>query len=273
MSLTLALRVAPQVPMEAEALTFDRVADLSESDIAALPLLHGNEKAAVGDFFKVSGRANGEVHLEGDLGRVKYLGAGMSRGRLVIHGNAGMHLGSAMIGGEILVKGNAGDWVGPEMLGGRIIITGNAGHMVGSAHRGGTIGMRGGEIIIHGNAGNETGNGMRNGLIAIGGNSGDFTGVNMRAGTIMALGGLGWRSGAGMVRGSIVSMQPAELLPTFSYDCDYRPVYLRLYLLYLRELGMAVEDAWIEGEYRRYSGDSVELNRGEILLLNRQKLS
>jgi formylmethanofuran dehydrogenase subunit C len=139
--------------------------------------------------------------------------------------------------------------------------------MVGSVHRGGSVGMRGGEIIIHGNAGNEIGNGMRNGTIAVGGESGDFTGVGMRAGTIIVLGQLGWRSGAGMVRGSIVSMHDAELLPTFSYSCTYRPVFLRFYLLHLRELGMPIDEAAFIGQYRRYSGDAVELNRGEILLL------
>jgi len=63
-------------------------------------------------------------------------------------------------------------------------------------------------------------------------------------------------------------MHEAELLPTFSYACTYRPVFLRRYLLYLRELGLPVDEASITGEYRRYSGDSVELNRGEILLLH-----
>jgi formylmethanofuran dehydrogenase subunit C len=269
MSLTLTLHTVPQVPLEAEALSPDRVAGMSGNQVAALPLLHGNEKTCVGDFFKISGEGNGELRVEGDLARVKYLGANMSRGRLAIHGNVGMHLGSAMSGGEIQVNGDAGDWVGPEMSGGRITVTGNAGHMVGSVHRGGSIGMRGGEIIVHGNVGNETGNGMRNGLIAVGGNSGDFSGVGMRAGTIIVLGQLAWRSGAGMVRGSIVSMNEAELLPTFSYANTYRPMYLRLYLLYLRDRGINIDDAMINGEYRRYSGDSVELNRGEILLLQK----
>jgi formylmethanofuran dehydrogenase subunit C len=264
MSLTLTLQAVPQVPLEAETLSPDRVAGMSAKQVTALPLLHGNEKVTVGDFFKVSGEGNGELRVEGDLARVKYLGANMSRGRLVVHGNVGMHLGSAMSGGDITVNGDAGDWVGPEMTGGRITVTGNAGHMLGSVHRGGSIGMRGGEIIVHGNVGNETGNGMRNGLIAIGG-------VGMRAGTIIVMGRLGWRCGAGMVRGSIISMNEAELLPTFSYANTYRPVFLRLYLLHLRERGINIDDAMVMGEYRRYSGDSVELNRGEILLWQNTK--
>ena len=154
------------------------------------------------------------------------------------------------------------------MTGGRIVIRGNAGHMVGAPYRGSRVGMRGGEILIFGNAGSEVGSGMRRGLIAVAGDSGDFTGVNMLAGTIAVLGRLGWRPGAGMRRGTIVSMHPAELLPTFSFACTFRPVILRLYLPYLRGLGLPITEAQVQGSYQRWCGDAIELNRGEILLLD-----
>jgi formylmethanofuran dehydrogenase subunit C len=127
--------------------------------------------------------------------------------------------------------------------------------------------MRGGEIIVHGNAGNEIGNGMRRGLVAVGGDSGDFTAVNMLAGTVVVLGRLGWRTGAGMKRGSVVSCRSAELLPTFSYACTYRPVLMRLLFGYLRERGLPVAHEQVVGRYARWSGDAVETNRGEVLLL------
>lgn len=268
MSLKLSLHTVPDVPLEAEAISPPRVAGLSAADVAARPVMHGNRSARLGDFFRATGQCNGEIRVEGDLARVKFIGAGMSDGRIVVEGNAGMHLGAGMSGGEIVVEGDAGDWVGPEMSGGRIVIKGNAGHLVGSAVRGSLSGISGGEIIVHGNAGNEVGSAMRRGLIAIGGDCGDFAGVNMIAGTIIVLGRLGWRAGAGMKRGSVVSMHGAELLPTFSYaSCYYSPVFLRLYLLHLRELGLPVADAHIDGHYQRWSGDAVETNRGEILLL------
>jgi formylmethanofuran dehydrogenase subunit C len=179
-----------------------------------------------------------------------------------------MHLGAGMSGGEIIVEGDAGDWVGPEMTGGRIIIKGNAGHLVGSASRGSPAGLQGGEILVFGNAGNEVGGAMRRGLVAIGGDTGDFTGVNMLAGTVVVFGHLGARTGAGMKRGSIVSMHPTEMLPTFSYACTYRPVFLRLYLSFLRGLGLPISDAHMNGSYQRWCGDAVELNRGEVLLLD-----
>ena len=268
MSLALTLHTPPQVPLEADVLSPARLDGLSALETAKLTVVHGNRQAEIGDFFRVEGTAGGEIHLTGDLSGVKLIGAGMSVGRIVVHGSAGMHLGAGMTGGEILVEGSAGDWVGPEMTGGRIVVRGNAGDMIGSAIRGAPVGMQGGEIIVLGNAGNEIGSGMRRGLIAIGGDSGDFTGVNMLAGTIVVLGHAGWRTGAGMKRGSIVSMHPVQMLPTFSYACTYRPVFLRLYLSHLRGLGLPISDGQLNGSYQRWCGDAVELNRGEILYLD-----
>jgi formylmethanofuran dehydrogenase subunit C len=268
MSLDLTLHTAPLVPLEADVLTPGRLSGLSAIEAAKLIVVHGNQAAELGEFFRISGAANGEIHLTGDLSHVKLIGAGMAQGRIVVHGPAGMHVGAGMTGGEIVVEGNAGDWVGPEMSGGRIVVKGNAGHLVGSASRGSPAGLQGGEILVFGNAGNEVGGGMRRGLIAIGGDTSDFTGVNMLAGTVVVFGHLGARPGAGMKRGSIVSMHPTQMLPTFSYACTYRPVFLRVYLSYLRGLGFPVTEAQLSGSYQRWCGDAIELNRGEILYLD-----
>jgi len=263
----LSLHTLPQVPLEAETISPSLLLGKSPSEVEALPVFHGNNEMKLGDFFSVAPQSNNDtIEVEGDLSKVKLLGNAMSSGRLVIHGNVGAHLGAAMSGGEIIVEGNAADWAGREMSGGRIVIKGNAGHMLGSAVRGAAVGMLGGEIFVHGSAGNEIGHGMRRGLIAIGKDSGDFTGVNMRAGTIFVLGHLGQRPGAGLRRGTIVSMEGAELLPTFTYDCIYRPTFLTPYMLHLRKTGFDITDEVISGSYERWSGDSIELNRGEILL-------
>jgi hypothetical protein len=42
---------------------------------------------------------------------------------------------------------------------------------------------------------------------------------------------------------------------------------VRLCLRRLRVLGLAVTDDQIEGRYTRWSGDGLELGRGEILIL------
>ena len=263
----LTLHTRPEVPLEAECLTPHRLAGLSAGEVENLDAMHGNRKVRIGDFFKVLGKGDDDVALRGDLSLVKLIGAQMSHGTIRVEGNAGMHLGWGMSGGEILVDGDAHDWVGPEMSGGRIIVKGDAGHMVGSAYRGQASGICGGEILVHGNVRNEAGGAMRRGLIAIGGDAGDFTGVNAIAGTIFVFGSLGIRAGAGMKRASIITMNPAETLPTYGYACTYRPPFIPLYLAHLRRLGFAVEGHHIAGQYQRWSGDGLELNKGEILLL------
>ena len=266
MPLTLQQITAPDVPLEADTITPAQLAGLGTAEVEKLTLMHGSEARAMGEFFRVAGAYDGVIEVQGEhLDRVKFIGGGMAEGTIRIEGNVGEHLGAGMSGGEIQVRGNAADWVGPEMSGGRIEISGNAGHMTGSAYRGAAVGMTGGEIIIHGNVRNETGNAMQGGLIAVGGNSGDFAGVNMHSGSIFVFGELGIRSGAGMKRGSIVSMNDAPLLPTFSYSCTYQPRYLSVYLLYLAGVFKHAED-YFQGSFKRYCGDSVEMNRGEILL-------
>ena len=80
MALTLTLREQPVVPLEAEVLRPDRLAGAGRAEIEALPLWHGNERTRVREFFAVSGAGDDDVRLEGDLRRVKFVGAGMSTG-------------------------------------------------------------------------------------------------------------------------------------------------------------------------------------------------
>ncbi|MCZ6803981.1 MAG: formylmethanofuran dehydrogenase subunit C [Proteobacteria bacterium] len=266
MALKLQLHTQPEVPLEADCICPDVLQSLSNSEITNLTVFHGNRQVCVGDFFNCRGDFDGEIIIEGNLGNIKHIGSAMSFGKITIEENVGVHTGALMRGGEITIAGNASDWLGPEMLGGRITVKGNAGHMVGSGYRGSAVGMQGGEIIVHGNVKNETGHVMRRGLIVVGGNSGDFTGVNMLAGTIIVLGEMGIRTGAGMKRGSIICHNKAEILPTFTQSCDYQPSFLRHYFKYLNAIGLAINDSFLNGPFERWCGDSVELNRGEILL-------
>jgi formylmethanofuran dehydrogenase subunit C len=265
-TLTLTLREEPVVPLEADVLSPEHLASASSDEIRALPVWHGNERTRVGEFFEVSGSGD-EVRVEGDLSRVKFVGAGMTTGRLTIAGHVGMHAGAGMRGGELHVEGDAGDWAGAGMRGGRLVVRGSAGRQLGGVYAGERAGMRGGEIVVHGDAGDQAGAGLRRGLIAVAGRVGEAAGFRMLAGTIVALGGVGARAGAGMRRGSIVSMAPATPLATFVFSCVYRPPFLGLYLRRLRALGMAVSDEHLDGRYARWSGDGLELRRGEILIL------
>jgi formylmethanofuran dehydrogenase subunit C len=265
--LTLTLRDQPTVPLETEGLSPDRLATRRRGEVEALAVWHGNRRAQVGDFFAVSGSAGEELRVEGDLRRVKFLGAGMTAGRMIIAGDAGMHTGAGMRGGELVVAGGAGDFAGVGMRGGRLVVEGSAGHHLGGQQQGERAGMRGGEILVFGDAKEQVGAGLRRGLIAVAGRVGDAAGLRMLAGTIVALGGFGARPGAAMRRGTIVAMSHVALLPTFGFACSYRPPFLRLYLRHLRALGLPLTDEQIEGRYARWCGDGLELRRGEILML------
>jgi formylmethanofuran dehydrogenase subunit C len=267
MPLTLTLREPPTVPLETEGVSPDRLAARRRGEVETLTVWHGNRRAQLADFFAVSGNGDEELRLEGDLRRVKFLGAGMTAGRLTIAGGAGMHTGADMRGGELIVEGDVGDFAGEEMRGGRLVVQGSAGHGLGGAPPGVRAGMRGGEILVHGDAGDHVGAGLRRGLIAVAGRVGDAAGLRMLAGTIVALGPLGRRPGADMRRGTIVAMSQVTLLPTFAFACSYHPPFLRLYLRHLRALGLPLTDEQIDGRYARWCGDGLELGRGEILIL------
>src|ERR687885_2746507 len=133
MTLTLTLREEPVVPLEAEVVSPDRLAGARREEIEALPVWHGNERARVGDFFAVSG-AGDDVRVEGDLSRVKLVGAGMTAGRLTVAGDVGMHVGAGMRGGELHVEGDAGDWAGAGMRGGALVVRGSAGPDLRGVH-------------------------------------------------------------------------------------------------------------------------------------------
>ncbi|MDR3575217.1 MAG: formylmethanofuran dehydrogenase subunit C [Anaerolineaceae bacterium] len=263
---TLRLKVQSNFPIEAGAITPDNFIGKTEAEISGLPFLFGKEKLKLGDVFSVEGDGSSELVLEGDLWRVKHIGAEMTQGKVVVHSSVGMHLGSDMHGGEIEVFGDAGDWAGAEMKGGKIRIHGNAGNGLGAAYRGSRHGMNRGLIIVDGNAGNEIGSVMRRGLIVVGGDVAEYTGEFMLAGTIIVFGNMGARAGASMKYGSIIAFYRPEFLPTYHYDCVYSPIFLKLILQSLKGQAVAIDPGWINGDYRRYSGDANSLGKGEILV-------
>ncbi len=262
----LTLKEQPKVPLEAEVLSPDVMVGLKHADIRALPVHLGKRQLRLDEFFTVEGAESDDLEISGDASRVKWIGRGMTRGRVRILGNAGMHLGAYMKGGAIEVSGNASDWVGAEMSAGLIRIQGNCGGQVGAAYRGSLSGMVGGTILIGGAAGLEVGMRMRRGIIAVGGPARDFAGLQMKGGTIVLLGGAEIRTGAWMLRGTIVTLKPIPLLPTFAYACQYNPTFLRIYSKHLRALGVSVPCEEREGAYLRYSGDSSVPGKGEILV-------
>ena len=191
--ITLTLKEQPNVPLEAEVLSPDVMAALKAEAIRALPVHLGKRQRRVDDFFTVEGEASDEIEIRGDARKIKWIGRDMTRGRLAIVGNAGMHLGAFMKGGTIDVSGDASDWIGAQMSGGLIRIGGNAGGQIGAAYRGAVTGMTDATSLVHGTAG-----------------------LQMKGGTIVLRSGAELRTGAWMVRGTIISLAPIPLMPTFS---------------------------------------------------------
>lgn len=264
--ITLILKEEPHVPLEAEVLTADILAPLRNDEIRALPVYLGKRERRVADFFDVDGELGDEISIRGDARRVKWIGRGMTRGRITIDGNVGMHLGAYMKGGSIEVSGHASDWVGAQMSGGLIRVRGNAGGQVGAAYRGSNSGMTDGTIIVNGSAGLEVGMRMKRGTIVVGGPVRDFAGLQMKGGTIVLGSGAELRTGAWMMRGTIISLKPIPLLPTFAYAATYSPTFLRLYAKHLAALDVTLPHGNGDGLYQRYNGDSSVPGKGEIFV-------
>jgi formylmethanofuran dehydrogenase subunit C len=264
--IVLTLKEQPNVPLEAETVSPDVFASHTLDEIRSLPVYLGKRERRVDDFFGVDGDAGDEIEIRGDATRVKWIGKGMTRGRITIVGHAGMHLGAQMKGGTIEVSGNVGDWLGAEMSGGFIRVRGNAGGQVGAAYRGSLTGMTDGTVLIDGSAGLEVGMRMKRGTIVVGGAARDFTGLQMKGGTIVLRGGAELRTGAWMIRGTIISLEPIPLLPTFAYASTYNPTFMRLYARHLGALGIDIPHDEQQGAYQRYTGDASVPGKGEILV-------
>lgn len=263
---TLSARALPAYSLELDAVAPDRFGALSEREIAALPVGDGRTGGpSLGDFFDVSGGRAARVRVAGSA-QLDGLGRGMAGGELVVEGAAGRWLGAGMTGGRIVVEGGVGDDAGCAMSGGLIDVRGGAGARLGGALPGASRGMTGGEILVRGDAGGWTGLGMRRGLVVVGGDAGEETGHAMIAGTVVVLGRVGAGAARWSKRGTLVVGGEVAILPTFRYACTFRPPHLRLTLVQLaRRHGWRVDERFVTGRYRRYSGDMAELGRGEVL--------
>jgi formylmethanofuran dehydrogenase subunit C len=259
------------VPLEAESICPDVMASLDNAAVRALPVFLGKRQCRIDDFFTVEGEKSDEIDVHGDLRKVRWIGRGMTRGKIAIDGNAGMHLGAYMKGGTIEVTGAASDWVGGEMSGGLIRVAGNAGGQIGAAYRGSPRGMTDGTILIGGSAGLEVGMRMKRGLIVIGGPVRDFAGLEMKGGTIVLRSGAELRTGAWMQRGTIISLKTIPLLPSFLYSSSYAPTFMGVLARQLSSLGVSLPFDPQAGAYQRFLGDTSVIGKGEILVWDAER--
>jgi formylmethanofuran dehydrogenase subunit C len=244
------IRLRDSLPARADlgAVLSGQWSGLTAKELAGRPVvLAGQGTVALGELFEVRGEPRGRALFEGDLIRADRIGAGLAEG-------------------EVAVEGSVGDETGVGMSGGAIEVRGDAGARTGGAHDQSSRGMTGGELVVRGGVGPEPGTRMRRGLLVVGGSVARHAGPGMIAGTVIVFGEAGPAPGLWSKRGSIVALGPVEVPPTYRYACTYRPDFVRLSLVRLRRhYGLAVEERFISGRYRRYGGDLADLGRGEIL--------
>jgi len=243
-------------PIFAECINPDTFKGKTISEIEALKVWEGNKQLKLGELFKIemAGDNDGKITVQGDISKVRKIGARMKSGEITIHGNVGMHLGEEMHGGKIIVHGNVGGWAGSMMKDGAIEIHGNVSDYVGAPYRGCSDGMYGGKITIYGNVGNEAGAYMRNGTIKVYGCAGQFAGLRMREGTIYIQKDAGTRAGACMKGGKIVVGGYIEsVLPSFTIEG-------------IREKVKVEEGETVTGPFYLFLGDLVEHGEGKLYI-------
>jgi formylmethanofuran dehydrogenase subunit C len=221
---------------------------MGAAELAQRPVyLERDGQVQLGDLFEVRGNPAGKIRFLGDLARADLLSAGMTEG-------------------EVLVEGAVGGEAGAGMAGGTLDVSGNAGPRAGAALRGFNRGMTGGELIVRGAAGPEAGALMRRGLVVIGSSAGPRAGLGMIAGSVVVFGASGADAGLWSKRGSVIALGPISPPVTYVYACAIKPVYLRLLFTRLAaQYHLPVRRKHLNGLYRRYSGDTAESGRGEIL--------
>jgi formylmethanofuran dehydrogenase subunit C len=263
------------IPVEAEIISPNILAGKTMDEIKKLNLHVGNTKQALSKWFNIEGNvaktpSEQQITIAGNVPHVKYIGTKMTTGKIVVKGDVGMHTGAQMSGGEILIKGNVDDWAGAEMKGGFLKIKGDSGHLLGAAYRGSNDGMMGGCIHVIGNVGTEAASFMRRGMIVIEGNTGPFMGVHMNGGEIIIFGQTGRRVGA-QAKGNggfIACLGGMEsMLPTYRYETTYEPMFMKLYLLQLKnKLGIDKAAKYYKTPMKRYRGDLAIGGNAEIFI-------
>ena len=175
--LTLRQRTAQRVDLA--PLTIDLLAGKSLAEVGAIELASGNRRLRVDHLFTLAGSPGDTLEIHGSSDQLDRIGAGMTRGRVVVQGEAGCQLGLGMTGGTIEVTGSVAAFAASSMRGGEIRIAGNAGDFLAGAVPGNHQGMQGGLVLVGGNAGDRAGDRMRRGTLLVGGDTGDYCASRM----------------------------------------------------------------------------------------------
>ena len=198
------------ISLEFDELIPDEVYSWEKEDFEKYMVPIGNSRFPLTDYFDIEVEGSAEspeeikMILNGDYGRVKYIGTKMSAGEIIVNGPVDLHCGSQMKGGSILVNGDAESYAGREMEGGSLTIMGNTREFCGCSYIGDWRGMNGGTITIHGNAGKQLGECLSGGSIYVKGDCDILAGIHMTKGFIQIDGDVTRWPGGQMKNGDIV---------------------------------------------------------------------
>lgn len=270
MSIKVSLRACSNFPLDWSNFSFDQWWEKSAAEIKQLI---SSDHAYVESFKSIDVQVNSDeqklINIYPGECLFHGLGTGLKTGCIIIHGNVGHRLGEKLAGGSIEVLGNTLDYTAQGMKKGTIIIRGDCGDYLAAPMQGDKAGMRGGEIHIQGNSGSFAAHRMRRGLITIKNSAGPGLASEMLAGTIIVGNANFSQLGTGIRRGTIVSLKHGDKfnLSGFSLACKYQPVWWRIFAKHLLEQKIYTsEDQLFDCVFARYTGDSLELNKAEILL-------
>jgi len=207
-TVTLTVKKVPELYLECEKVNPDAFAGKTADQIAKLPGYQGKEISTLGDYFTVTGDAGAtaadtKIVINGDCTKMKYIGAKMTAGEVVVNSTTDMYTGSWMTGGKLLIKGDVHSFCGLAMKGGEFIIEGDAGNYLGAAYRGDWRGMSGGVLRIKGNAGSDVATFMTGGELIVEGDVDIHIGTHMEGGKIIVKGNANRRVGGQLVKGEI----------------------------------------------------------------------
>ena len=207
-TVTLTVKEVPDLYLECENVNPDAFAGKNAEQIAKLGAYQGRETSTLADFFTISGTAGAtaadtKIVINGDCTKMKYLGAKMTAGEMVVNSACDMYTGSWMKGGKLTVNGDVHSFCALAMAGGEFLINGNAGNYLGAAYRGDWRGMSGGVLRVKGNAGSDVASFMTGGTMIIEGDVDIHLGTHMEGGKIILKGNANRRVGGQLVKGEI----------------------------------------------------------------------
>jgi formylmethanofuran dehydrogenase subunit C len=262
-TITLTPKKFSSIALEFDELIPDKVYDWNKEDFEKYEVPIGNSRFPLTDYFdiEIEGSAEGpeevKMILDGDMGRVKYIGCKMSAGDILVNGDADLQVGAEMTGGSIKVNGNAESYAGREMKGGSLEIMGNVREYCGTSYIGEWRGMSDGIIKVHGNAGKQLADCMSGGEIYVDGGCDILAGIHMTKGYI-EIGGDVTRWPAGQMKNGTVVIKGklGRLLEGFEVEGIYK--------------NPEIHGKQLTGKYIKYKGD-IGVNGKGSLWLNAEK--